>query len=99
MIERERPRRFKALVTYADAWQGHRGTVYLATGWTFAGETEPSEVWVDEEGRMGSRIGALPGRTEAGNRRTRSRSAEEMRELGFESRGKWPKLRFVKVLR
>ncbi len=94
-----RDRKYCALVTYADSWQGHAGTVYRATGWTFAGETEPLEVWTDPRtGQVVSVVSGLEGRSERGFRRTTKRSRRDMIEAGFESQGKHAKLRFVKVL-
>jgi hypothetical protein len=40
-----------ALVTFADESQGHTGTIYRATNWTYVGRTKP-------EARMGGPVGS-----------------------------------------
>lgn len=96
-----RTRRFDVLVTYADGWQGHVGTIYKAAGWTFAGETEPKEVWVDAQGRQVSKItdkGRVVDSHGVSRRSTTTLSHAQMRARGYVLVGKFPKLRFVKVL-
>jgi hypothetical protein len=39
--------RYVTLLTYADQGEGHTGHVYRASGWTYLGETSPSQKWVD----------------------------------------------------
>lgn len=90
-----REKRFGALVTFADSWRGHTGTVYKATGWTDTGETTPTPVWTID-GRLVSRITAY-GR-KAGRRLTTTLSPSDMRALGAVFQGKFSKRRFVKVL-
>lgn len=80
LIDRER---WPVLVTYADSWRGHTGGIYKATGWTFDGETAPKPVWV-----LGDRMIS----TKAG---PKTRTVAEMRALGAELVGHFPKLRFV----
>lgn len=82
----QRDRRYLALVTYADTWRGHEGTVYKATGWEPAGDTEPQPVWVDANGRLVSTFS------------TKTRPAAAMRAMGAEMIGRYVKHRFVKVL-
>lgn len=65
-------RRWPVLLTYADARQGHVGTIYKATNWTYLGEVAGSDAWVDEHG-------VQRGRKRGG----RNLSADEMRDLGF----------------
>jgi hypothetical protein len=77
--------RWPCFVTYADEWQGHRGTIYLAAGWTFVGKTAPEPTWV-KEGRMVAR--------KAG---PKTRTAKEMRELGAVCVESFSRLKFVKI--
>jgi hypothetical protein len=77
--------RWPCFVTYADEWQGHRGTIYRASGWTFVGRTVPEPTWV-KDGRMISR--------KAG---PTTRTTKEMLELGARCVGSFSRLKFVKV--
>ena len=88
--------RFWALLTYADSWQAHEGTVYKATGWTDAGETDPTPVWT-RNGVVVSSICAY-GRKN-GRRLTTTRSPADMVADGCTLEGHFTKRRFVKVLR
>lgn len=45
------PTRWKCLLTYADEWQGHTGTIYKAAGWEYLGLTDAKAVFV-VDGRM-----------------------------------------------
>jgi len=76
-------RRWNLFVTYADARLGHKGTIYLATGWTPDGETEPTYGWV-MGGRLVSRLS------------TKTRLFDEMRALGA-VRVRSVKARFIKL--
>src|SRR3990167_3407722 len=38
--------RWPCLVTYADQWQGHIGTIYKADNWDYVGLTKPERVYV-----------------------------------------------------
>ncbi len=40
------PAKWKCLLTYADTWQNHTGTIYRAANWEYLGETKPSPVYV-----------------------------------------------------
>lgn len=83
-----RDRRWECLVTYADEAEGHTGAVYLAAGWEHVGWTAPEARWVDGAGRMVSRKAGPVTRT-----------AAEMRALGYSVAGASRKRRFRKVLR
>jgi len=61
MIDRER---WPCLVTYADEWQGHVGTIYKATNWCYVGLTKPETVYL-LDGRMVSRKAGPTTRTRA----------------------------------
>lgn len=75
--------RWPTLVTYADSWRGHTGTIYRAAGWTYDGETKPGAVY-SIKGRMTAR--------KAGNR---TRTHADMMALGAEFHGQHSKSRFV----
>lgn len=72
-----------AIVTYADESQGHTGTIYKATGWAYAGRTKPEPRWIDSTGRQVSRLS------------TKSRTADDMRALGYTMHGKFAKHKFT----
>jgi hypothetical protein len=73
------------LVTYADEWQGHKGTIYLADNWTFVGKTKPERVYV-KNGRMVAR--------KAG---PHTRTHSEMIALGCELMGSFPKNKYMRL--
>lgn len=75
------------LVTYADEWQGHVGTMYRAAGWEYVGLTKPERVYV-HAGRMVARKAGPKTRTHA-----------DMLEMGAECVGAFAKHKFRKVLR
>lgn len=79
MIDRSK---WHTLVSYADKWRGHSGAIYTAAGWEYCGETAPSDVWVIN--------GRMTARKAGGKTRTQS----EMRALGAELVGRFPKSRF-----
>lgn len=78
-----RDSRWKFLLTYADEWQNHVGTIYKATNWMFLGKTKPEATWVDGGGRMVSR--------KAG---PHTRTKSEMEFLGYKMIGRYSRLRF-----
>lgn len=82
-----RDRRFVALVTYADESQGHDGHVYRAAGWTYVGRTGANPRWVDPS--TGRQIASQA---------TRTRTAAEMRALGYVRTGAFHKHKFVRHL-
>ncbi len=71
------------LVTYADEWRGHTGTIYRACNWQYVGKTNPEEMFT-----VG---GVMTARKAGGNTRTRG----EMLELGAKSEGRHAKHKFV----
>jgi hypothetical protein len=85
LIEREGA--WDCLVTYADEWQGHVGTIYRAAGWEYVGLTRPERVYVLN--------GAMIARKAGPHTRTHA----EMLALGAECVGAFPKHKFRKVLR
>ncbi len=81
-----RDRKWKALVTFADESQGHTGTIYRATNWTYVGRTRPEPRWEDSSGRQVSRLA------------TKSRTKAQMEALGYRMVGKFSKHKFVMLL-
>lgn len=77
--------RYSHLLTYADTWRKHTGSIYLATGWKLIGETRPTEVWVNRRGEVAGR-----------KRGPKNLSRKEMSQMGYELLGKFPKLKFTK---
>ena len=78
--------RWPCLVTYADVWRGHSGTIYKAANWKFVGMTKPERVYTIE-GRMTAR--------KAGPRTYRH---NEMLARGAVLEGSFPKLKFVHIV-
>lgn len=83
----ERSSEWDCLVTYADEWQGHTGTIYRAAGWEYVGLTKPERVYV-RDGVMVARKAGPTTRTHA-----------EMLALGAECVGSFSKHKFRKVIR
>lgn len=76
---------WEVLLTYADTWQGHTGTIYRASGWKHLGLTKPEPIY-QIDGRMVSR--------KAG---PRTRSHAEMLAMGAVYIGKFPRHKFKKA--
>lgn len=82
-------RRFFSLVTYADESQGHSGHVYLTSGWTYMGRTKTANPrWIDP--KSGRQVSVLS---------TKSRTVNQMSELGYVVEGHYRKHKFVRYLR
>jgi len=79
-------KRWPCLVTYADEWQGHTGTIYRATNWTEQKATTAEPTFVID-GRMVAR--------KAG---PRTRTRAEMEALGARLIGRFSKRKFVHVI-
>lgn len=75
--------RWKHLVTYADTGEGHEGTIYKATNWTYVGCTAPYPRWVNSEGKHVAR------------KATKSRTFEDMESLGYKIVGRYRKHKYV----
>jgi len=82
LIDRER---WPCLVTYADTWQGHGGTIYKATNWKYVGKTAPEPTFV-KNGRLIAR--------KAG---PHTRTQQEMLKLGAELVGRFSKHKYVHI--
>ena len=76
--------RWPCLLTYADEWQGHKGTIYLADNWTFVGKTNPESTYT-KNGRMVARKAGPHTRTKA-----------EMLALGCELVGRFSKYKYIR---
>lgn len=76
------------LATWADTERGHTGGIYKAAGWEPLGLSDPTDVWVDVYGRRVAR--------KAG---PKTRTHDEMRELGHVFLGYFAKHRFRLVRR
>lgn len=79
----KREGKWKSLVTYADDFMGHTGRIYLATNWQYVGHMKGSPRWEDANGRQVSR------------KSTKSRSNQQMKDLGFRCVGTFGKHKFV----
>lgn len=75
--------RWPFLVTYADEWRGHTGTIYLAAGWKFDGFTKPEAVYT------------LNGRMVFRKRGPRTFTHSEMLAVGAVLEGRFRRRRFV----
>lgn len=82
MIDRQR---WPCLVTYADTWRGHSGTIYKAAGWKYVGLTNPEATFTIN--------GVMTSRKAGGKTRTRA----EMDALGAVFEGRHAKHKFVKI--
>ena len=80
-------RRFGHLVTYADESQGHLGTIYRASNWTYVGRTGPYPRWVNSEG------------VQVACKSTVNRTKSKMEELGHIRTGSFYKHKFVLTLK
>jgi len=79
--------RWPCLVTYADEWQGHTGSIYKAANWCEVGRTAPEATFV-KDGRMIAR--------KAG---PRTRTRQEMESLSAEMIGRFAKRKFVHIIK
>lgn len=79
--------RFKALVTYADDRQGHDGLVYRSCNFIYFGETKPTRAWIDPQ--TGRQVAILS---------TKSRTTQQMKDLGYKMIGSFKKHKFVMYL-
>lgn len=71
------------LVSYADSWRGHKGAIYLAAGWEYAGETKAEAIYT------------LNGRMVARKAGPKTRTHSQMLALGCVFHGRHAKSRFV----
>ncbi len=83
----KRDGRWSWLLTYADESQGHEGWVYRACNWTYLGRTGPTARWTDIFGRQ------------VASQSTKTRTAAQMRALGYTLDGHYHKHKYVLQLR
>ena len=83
LIDRQK---WPCLVTYADEWQGHTGTIYRASNWQEVGKTTPEATFV------------LDGRMIARKAGPKTRTRQEMAELGAQMVGRFSKRKFVHII-
>jgi hypothetical protein len=76
--------RWPWLLTYADSSQGHIGSIYRSTNWTYLGPWKAGDTWVGPDGEQRGR-----------KRGGRNLSADEMRSNGFERRPPAVKHKYV----
>jgi hypothetical protein len=79
----KKTKRWVALVTFADDYQGHKGTIYKATNWTYLGQTKPTPLYVDANGKMTARLS------------TKTRTHKQMLELGCVLLGFFKKHKYI----
>ena len=79
--------KWHCLVTYADTWQEHSGTIYKANNWEYMGLTKPSPVFQSDTGKM-------MGRKRGGKNLTK----DELLIMGFKEIGKYQKHKFRRIL-
>jgi len=77
------PQEWPCLVTYADDWRGHVGTIYRACNWSYLGKTGAEETYTIS--------GVMTARKAGGKTRTKA----EMLALGAQSEGKHAKHKYV----
>lgn len=74
---------WRCLITYADDWCGHTGSIYRADNWHYVGKTKPQRCYV--------RRGRMIARKAGGHTRTHA----EMIALGAECVGSFSKHKFI----
>lgn len=75
--------KWHCLVTYADTWQNHNGTIYKATNWEYCGLTKASDVFVNSKGEMMGR-----------KRGAKNITKKELLSSGFICQGSFSKHKF-----
>ena len=83
LIDRDR---WPCLVTYADEMMGHSGQIYKATNWEYRGKTAPEACFV-KDGRVVAR--------KAG---PKTRTKQEMLDMGCEFLGRFSKHKYVNII-
>lgn len=75
--------RWECLVTYADTWQGHTGTIYKASNWHYVGLTDPEWVYTKN------------GRNRSRRRGDRTLNHQQMIAEGYIPEGRFAKHKFI----
>lgn len=76
-------KRWPTLLTYADTWQNHTGTIYKACNWEYLGQTEPTHVFT-REGKVVSKKVCR-----------KTFTVQQMIDSGAVLQGRFPKHKFV----
>lgn len=79
LVDRDR---WPILVTYADQWQGHSGTIYKAAGWRQCGQSKPERRYLINGVMVSRKAGP------------KTRTHQEMLDLGAECVGAFSAIRF-----
>lgn len=79
------PATWPCLVTYADEWRGHSGSIYRAAGWQYVGKTGAEATYTVR--------GTMKARKAGGKTRTH----DEMLALGAQFHGRHAKHKFVLI--
>lgn len=74
--------RFVCLVTYADEWQGHVGTIYKASNWEYMGKTKPEPTFVCDGKMTARKAGPV------------TRTHKQMEQLGCKKIGSFAKHKY-----
>jgi len=77
-------KRYHTLLTFADTALNHKGILYKASNWTYAGLTTKQPLFVNSAGKMVSR-----------KKGPKTYGVKQMIEMGYELKGKFSKHRFV----
>lgn len=83
----KREGKWVSLVTYADTFRGHTGTIYRAANWEYVGRRNGSPRWENNQGKQ------------VAVKSTRTRTKAEMAELGYVNVGTFDKHKFVMHLK
>lgn len=76
------------LLSYADTRMGHTGAIYRGANWEYTGLVRGDKTWIDP----------ATGRQVAQRRGNRTMTDAEMRALGYEDCGYWPKHRYRYII-
>jgi len=75
------------LITFADTYKNHTGAIYRATNWEYLGKGKPTPVFVNAKGKiMGKKRGG------------KNLTTKEMRDMGFNLIGYYPKHKFKMII-
>ena len=80
-------KKYNCLVTYADTYQNHKGTIYKATNWEYVGETAATPIY--------ELNGCIMGR----KRGSKNYTHQEMIDQGFKYKGKYKKHKFRMIIK
>lgn len=81
-------KKWECLVTYADTWRNHTGSIYKASNWEYMGLTNGNPVFVNDKGKMMGR-----------KRASKNYTKDELLTMGFDEVGIYPKHKFRKIIK